>query len=189
MRWATKQDLGWTAGGLALLALAGCGGGGGGGTPTPAAATTKPPAVSVPSPSTAPLAMPQAATGALSAPLLGDCELFPATAIFNTRIDDATRFPAHGKSAEWVSLVGEGVPFSTDWGVNDNPANFSTYWGMPVNIVDGTTATTEWPVVSFDFATSGVFWDRGYPDKSDCAVADGNGGFSIARSCGAVPAG
>ena len=121
--------------------------------------------------------------------MLGDCELFPANAIFNTRIDDAARFPAHVKSAEWVSLVGEGVPFSTDWGVNDNPANFATYWGMPINIVDGTAATTEWPVVSFDFATSGVFWDRGYPDKSDCAVADGNGGFSIARSCGAVPGG
>ncbi|MDB5874762.1 MAG: hypothetical protein JWQ07_4204 [Ramlibacter sp.] len=126
--------------------------------------------------------------GASSAPTLADCELFPASAIFNTRIDDVSRFPAHAKSGEWVDLVGRGVSFGTDWGVNDNAANYSTYWGMPINIVDGSTATTEWPVVSFDFATSGVFWDRGYPDKSDCAVADGNGGFSIARSCGAVPA-
>jgi hypothetical protein len=120
--------------------------------------------------------------------MLGDCELFPASAIFNTRIDDVSRFPAHAKSGEWVDLVGRSVPFSTDWGVNDNPANYSAYWGMPVNVVDGTAATTDWPVVSFDFATSGVFWDRGYPDKSDCAVSDGQGGFAIGRSCGAVPA-
>ncbi len=127
-------------------------------------------------------------TRAGAAPTLADCELFPVTAIFNTRIDDASRFPAHAQSAQWVQLVGTNVPFATDWGINDNPASYTTYWGMPVNIVDGTPATTQWPVVSFDFATSGVFWDRGYPDKSDCAVDDGHGGFSIARPCGAVPA-
>ena len=120
--------------------------------------------------------------------MLGDCELFPATAIFNTRIDDASRFPAHANSAAWVDLVGRDVPFSTDWGVNDNPASYSTYWGMPINVIDGTSASTDWPVVSFDFATSGVSMERGYPDKSDCAVASGDG-FAISRSCGALPTG
>ena len=118
--------------------------------------------------------------------MLGDCELFPANAIFNTRIDDVSRFPAHAKSNDWVNLVGRDVPFWTDWGVNENQADYGTYWGIPINVVDGTAATTDWPVVSYDISAGG---ERGYPDKSDCAVSDGNGGFSIARNCSAVPVG
>jgi len=179
--------------GAALAGLAGCGGGGGGGGGSAAGATNALQAGSdaVTSSGTTPISAtpaesaPAAASGA--APMLGDCELFPASAIFNTRIDDVSKFPAHPKSTEWVDLVGRGVPFSTDWGADVNPANYSVYYGMPINVVDGTSATTDWPVVSFDFSTSGVFWDRGYPDKSDCAVPDGNGGFRIQRSCGSVP--
>ncbi|MDP3762360.1 MAG: hypothetical protein Q8R01_17785 [Ramlibacter sp.] len=198
--------------GVALTGLAGCGGGGGGTgiaglgsstsdaaavggtgstgttgaadgtggtdttTGTPAAPAAAPPSEAAPASPT-------------SAPILGDCEMFPSTAIFNTRIDDTSRFPAHPKTQEWINLVGRSVPFATDWGIDVDPANYAVYYGMPINIVDGTSATTEWPVVSFDFATSGVFWDRGYPDKSDCAVSDGNGGFRIGRSCGAIDPG
>lgn len=115
--------------------------------------------------------------------------MFPANAIFNTRIDDTSRFPAHPKTADWVNLVGSNVPFWGDWGINDNPANYASYWGLPINVVDGTPATTDWPVVSFDFSTSGVFWERGYPHRSNCAVADGNGGFNIAGDCEPLPAG
>jgi hypothetical protein len=178
-RW---RELALLCCGTALLGLAGCGGGGGGGAP---AAAPLPAAVTAaPAPSTS---APVTSSAAAGAPTLADCELFPASAIFNTRIDDVSRFPAHGNSAAWVDLVGRDVPFSTDWGVNDNPANYSTYWGMPINVIDGTAATTDWPVVSFDFATSGVFWDRGYPDKSDCATISGDG-FAISRGCGALPA-
>src|SRR5689334_6409553 len=98
----------------AVMVVAGCGGGGGGvSAPVPA------PAVSAPAPAPGPVPAPppapapevsQPSNTALSAPKLADCELFPASAIFNTRIDDAARFPAHAKSAEWVSLVGESVP-------------------------------------------------------------------------------
>jgi hypothetical protein len=118
--------------------------------------------------------------------VLGDCEMFPASAIFNTRIDDVSRFPAHQKSAEWVDLVGRDVPFQADWGVSENAADYGTYWGIPINVLDGTSTTTDWPVVSFDFSTSGVSMERGYPDKSQCAVSDG-GGFGIA-DCGTTPA-
>lgn len=120
--------------------------------------------------------------------MLADCEMFPASAIFNTRIDDVSKFPTHASSAKWIDVVGRDVPYSTDWGVNDNPANTATYWGMPINIIDGTPATTEWPVFSFDFSISGVSWERGYPDKSDCAVPAGSG-FAIAQNCGALPPG
>jgi hypothetical protein len=118
--------------------------------------------------------------------MLGDCEMFPPAAIFNTRIDDVSRFPAHANTAAWTDLVGANVPFWADWGINDNPADYATYWGAPINIVDGTPATTEWPVVSFDFATSGRGMERGYPHESDCAVPSGSG-FQIARDCNALP--
>jgi hypothetical protein len=113
--------------------------------------------------------------------------MFPSSAIFNTPIDDVTRFPAHAKSNEWVALAGSAVPFQADWSVGDNPADTTAYYGMPINIVDGTAATTDWPVISYDFATSGVIMDVGYPDKSDCAVPNGSG-FDIVRGCGSVQA-
>lgn len=138
-------------------------------------------------PATAPAAAPAAASAPSSGavPRLGDCDLFPANNIFNTRIDDVSRFPAHPNSAAWVDLVGRQVQFQTDWGTNDNPSDYATYYGLPINVVDGSPATTEWPVVAFDFSTSGASWERGWPFKSDCAVSDGNG-HGIVRDCTSV---
>lgn len=113
--------------------------------------------------------------------------MFPSTAIFNTRIDDTSRFPVHASNAGWIASIGGGVRFHADWGTNDNPAQPSTYYGIPVNTVDGTAATTQWPVVAYDFAPSGVSMERGYVDESDCAVASG-GGFAIQRNCSTVAA-
>jgi hypothetical protein len=107
--------------------------------------------------------------------------MFPANAIFNTRIDDVSRFPAHARSSYWVNLVGAGVPMWGDWGVTDNQANTQSYWGLPINVVD--SGSTQWPVVSFDYATSGVFFEQGYAHRSDCAVADGAGGYKIVTNC------
>src|SRR6185369_9796589 len=142
----------------ALVSVAGCGGGGGGGeiaaaAPAPASTTgagsTGPtasaPAATPAAPAPASPPSPSGTASAASAPTLGDCELFPANAIFNTRIDDVSRFPVHAKSAQWIDVIGRGVPFQTDWGVNDNPADYATYWGIPINVVDGTPATSEWP--------------------------------------------
>src|SRR4030095_14867319 len=165
-------------------------GGGGGAAPQPRAPR---PAPASAAPAAAPASAPSSAAGSptpsplsSSVPVLGDCEIFPANAIFNTRIDDVSRSPAHAKSNDWVTLAGRDVPFWTDWGVNENQADYGTYWGIPINVVDGPAATTDWPVVSYDLSAAG---ERGYADKSDCAVSDGNGGFSISRNCSAVPAG
>lgn len=114
--------------------------------------------------------------------------MFPATAVFNTRIDDTSRFPVHANSAAWIANIGAGVRFHADWGTNDNPAQASTYYGIPVNTVDGTAATTEWPVIHYDFASSGASMESGWPDESDCAVAAG-GGFTLTRNCSTVPVG
>jgi len=158
-----------------VLAMAGCGGGGGGETPAPA-----------PNPAPSPAPAPAPAPG--TAPTLGACTMFPATAVFNTRIDDVARFPPHASSAAWVATVGADRRFHTDWGSNDNPALASTYYGIPINRVDGSAATTEWPVLSYDFAPSGVSTTSGWPDESDCAVS-GAGGFTLTRNCSTVPAG
>jgi hypothetical protein len=180
-----RRELTWILSGGAVLAaaLAGCGGGGGGSGAAPAAADSAVGVTTAPaSGSTAPVA----ATAGVS-PVLADCDMFPSTSIFNTRIDDATRFPAHARSNAWISMVGN-VPFMPNWGNSSNPAQLDDYWGMPINVVDGTSATTRWPVVSFDFSASGVSTELGYPDKSDCAVAGGDG-FAIAHDCSAIPAG
>ncbi|HSV45248.1 MAG TPA: hypothetical protein VLJ58_05600, partial [Ramlibacter sp.] len=124
--------------------------------------------------------VPSAADGA-------DCELFPPAAVFNTRIDDTARFPAHASSATWVDWVGGGTRMQADWGTTENPAQTATYWGMPFNTVDGTAATTAWPLLSFDFATSGLSLQAGWPHESDCAVASGSG-FGIARGCNLLQA-
>ena len=112
--------------------------------------------------------------------------MFPSTAIFNTRIDDTSKFPAHANSWSWISMVGSGTPFVANWGVTDDQADVS-YYGIPYNVVDGSPGTTDWPVLSYNFALSGVNTLLGYADKSDCAVPSGNG-FAMQRNCSGVQA-
>jgi hypothetical protein len=109
-----------------------------------------------------------------SAPTIGGCPMFPDQAIFNVRIDDRARFPAHAQSSAWINSIGSTRRVHADWGMNDNPQQFADYYGIPYNTVDGTAATTAWPLVSLD---------DGYPDESDCAVAQSGGAFGIHRGC------
>jgi hypothetical protein len=127
---------------------------------------------------------PQVRTGA---PTLADCELFAPEAIFNTRVDDASRFPAHSKSAQWIASVGAGVRFRADWGRSEDPAQRNAYYGIPINVVDGAARTTRWPNLRYDFAPAGLGNLVGWPHESDCAVSVG-GGFEIVRGCNRVPA-
>jgi hypothetical protein len=144
-----------------ILLVAACGGGSGGDS-TPVAAPAQAASTAEPS-STAPTET------------TGDCEMFPSTSIFNTRIDDVARFPAHANSSAWIAKVGADTPLTPNWGTSSNPADVDNYWGLPVNIADA--ASLQWPVVSFD---------GGYPDESDCATAaDGSG---IVNGCSNIPA-
>jgi hypothetical protein len=177
-RWI--ETTGLAISGAALLALASCGGGG---DASPAASAAAPVTTT-----SAPATAPSGVSPTTGAPTLADCDLFPASAIFNTRIDDPARFPADANSGAWIDRVGRSVPFATDWGNDDNPAHTLTYFGMPVNVVDGSAVSTAWPLVSFDFTPSGTSIAQGYPDRSDCAVANASGGFDIARNCASVPA-
>jgi hypothetical protein len=161
----------------ATATLVACGGGGGsssGGTGTVAAGTV-----------TGGTGIDGAAPG--SSTVVGNCEMFPPQAVFNTPIDDVSRFPAHASSAAWIQAVGASTPFHADWWLGEDPTRRDAYYGMPVNVVDGTSATTDWAHVLYDYASSGVSTAAGWPHESDCAVASGDG-FALTRGCSAVPA-
>jgi len=111
--------------------------------------------------------------------MLGSCPSFPASAIFNTRIDDTVRFPAHGSSNAWVAAIGTTRALHADWGSNDNPAA-ADYYGIPMNLLSASNPETDWPGLSFIA--------DGAPDESDCAVANGSGGHDLVRNCQSRPA-
>lgn len=173
---------------LMSAVVAACGGGGGassndGGSPAPAPSPGSPPA---PPGSPPPPAPPPPPPAPGSAPVIGGCEVFPATAVFNTRIDDVNRFPRHPSSATWIQDIGQQVAFHADWGRNENQQQIIDYYGIPLNVIDGTSATTNWPTVSFDITDPRTGNGDGVPDESDCAQAGSGGSHSIVRDCSAM---
>lgn len=114
-----------------------------------------------------------------SGPSVGACPMFPDTAIFNTRIDDATRFPVHAKSSAWIQAVGASRRFHADWGSSTDQQQPDAYYGIPYNVVDGSASTTIWPVVDLS---------QGVPEESDCAASNGSGGYDIHRGCNTLAA-
>ena len=194
--------LAWSA--VVAVGLGACGGGGGGSSSGGSSASVVPDSTgSTPSGgsavsggasttsspgTTTGASSPPAATSASSAVMLGNCEMFPSQAVFNTRIDDLTRFPALASSASWIASVGSSTPFRADWGWGVDPTQWNNYFGMPINLVDGTASTTDWISLQYDFTPSGASTAVGWPHESDCAVPDGSG-FSLTRGCSTVPAG
>jgi len=165
--------LAWTA--LVAAGLVACGGGGGGSIGA-AGSTVTPGGTSGGS-----------STPAGTSPVLGQCEMFPPQAIFNTRIDDRARFPAHPNSAGWIAFIGSSTRFHADWWRSEDPTQRDAYYGMPINVVDGSAATTDWANVLYDFTGSGAGGEVGWPHESDCAVASGSG-HEMVRGCSTVPA-
>lgn len=177
----------------------GAGGVGGGGTGSPASqqvgtgavvtpTPVPPPVVTVPATS-APVSTATSSTASTTTagPADPPCTLFPAQAVFNTRIDDTTRFPAHASSSAWIAAVGNATPFRADWWNHDNPSDPSAYFGLPVNTVVGTAADTDWATVAYAFGGVGGSTETGWPGESDCAVADSAGGWTLTRGCASVP--
>ncbi len=168
----TWGALAWAA--SIAVGLVACGGGGGGGSAASGGAAGTPATGS----------SVQAEGGGA---VLGNCEMFPAEAVFNTPIDDTSRFPAHPSSGAWVAAIGSGVPFHADWWRSEDATDRNAYYGMPVNVVDGSAATTDWANVLYDYAGTGANSGAGWPHESDCAVDNGNG-YTLTRGCSAVPA-
>jgi hypothetical protein len=106
--------------------------------------------------------------------MLGSCPSFPATAVFNTRIDDPVRFPAHAQSGTWVNNIGSTRALHADWGQTVDQAS-SEYYGIPMNLLSVSAPETDWPVITFASDSA--------PDESDCAVSNGAGSFGIVQNC------
>lgn len=123
-----------------------------------------------------------ATAAAQAAPSLAGCALFPPEAIFNQRIDDVQRFPPHPRSADWLGLIGVGRKLHADWGRTVDPTQTERYYGIPFNVVDGTPATTRWPLVHHGIQDPRDSNGAGVPSESDCAVGD-RGLPSLQRGC------
>jgi hypothetical protein len=111
--------------------------------------------------------------------MLGSCPSFPATAVFNSRIDDSARFPAHVSSGAWINAIGGTRALHADWGTSENAAA-ADYYGIPMNLLSAGGPETDWP--SLGFTADGA------PDESDCAVTNGSGGHDLVRNCQSQPA-
>jgi hypothetical protein len=153
----------WVAG-VVVLGLAGCGGSKG----DPAAPTTPP--VTGGNGISGGTGTDTGTSGGTSA---SACALFPSNAIFYARIDG---LPTHANSDAWVNAVGGSTPFHGDWGSNGDP-NAKPFYGIPVNVVDGTTVATNWPRVAIAGA-----------GESDCGVQAG-GAVTVNQGCTGSSAG
>lgn len=110
--------------------------------------------------------------------MLGSCPSFPATAMFNTRIDDVSKFPPHGSSGTWIADIGGTRALHADWGTSEN-ASAGDYYGIPVNFLSAAAPETDWPSITFTA--------DGAPDESDCAAANSAGGHDLVRDCTSRP--
>jgi hypothetical protein len=156
----------------AAVMLSACGGGGGdSGLPTPSLAPSPTP-VPTPAPTPAPKPAPPPAPTPVAAPMLGSCPAFASTAVFNTRIDDTTRFRALATSTAWIGAIGGSVALHADWGVGVDQSA-ADHYGLPLNLLAAGTPETDWPSIAFGAGTT--------PDESDCAVANTSGGFDVVR--------
>jgi hypothetical protein len=113
--------------------------------------------------------------------VIANCPIFPDDAVFNQRIDDSTRFPAHGMSSTWVGNIGGTRALHADWGQSEDQQAWTTYYGIPYNVVNGSTLA--WQGVSLQVTDPRAGNGSGVPDESDCGIAQAGGGFSLQRGC------
>jgi hypothetical protein len=99
------------------------------------------------------------------APTAGGCTLFPADNPWNTRIDDASKFPVHANSATYLSKMSPSTHLHPDWG------DWSTnHYGIPWQVVPSTQPGV--PMI-FQYATES---DPGpYPFPANALVEGGAG--------------
>jgi hypothetical protein len=120
-------------------------------------------------------------------PSLGGCPLFPVSAVFNTRIDNVAQFPVHASSAQWTAAVGAARTLHADWGGSENQADPSTYFGIPINLVDPNVPDTDWPTLSYHPTDPRAGSSDGVPEESDCALANAFAGHDLVRGCATQP--
>jgi hypothetical protein len=99
------------------------------------------------------------------APTAGGCAIFPADNPWNTRIDDASKFPVHANSATYLSKMSPATHLHPDWG------DWSTnHYGIPWQVVPSTQPAVP---MTFQYATES---DPGpYPFPANALVEGGAG--------------
>jgi hypothetical protein len=123
---------------------------------------------------------------AQSSPAIGGCAVFPTTSIFNTPINDGTRFPAHPRSAAWIDSVGRATKFHPDWGLSEDQKAYDGYYGIPYNVIGKDLA--DWPVVAHSIVDTRDANGAGVPQESDCAAPKPGGRHELVRDCTTLPA-
>ncbi|MDQ8023295.1 MAG: hypothetical protein REI94_15770 [Moraxellaceae bacterium] len=120
---------------------------------------------------------------AVEGPILGGCQMFPGDAVFNQRIDDPARFPAHAMSDQWIGMVGD-ANLRTAWSNATDGPDTEAYRGVPYFLV-GTSP--DWQNVSFRQPHAAPDSPQGAVEQSDCAVLRQDSGLAV-EQCSRVPA-
>jgi len=101
---------------------------------------------------------------------VGECPVFPANHILNSRID---ALPVHPNSNAFIQTIStNGKALHLDLGIETDQSS-SDYYGIPYNLVSGNSV--KWKPITFDS-------NQASPDESDCAVDEG-GGHQVKSPC------
>lgn len=96
--------------------------------------------------------------------VIAGCSLLPATHLFNTPIDS---LPVDPQSAKYLTSIGD-HNLHLDLGSSTDITMVDSYYGIPYNVVHGTSAS--WVPVRFSSADPDLDWDaRGEADCVDAA--------------------
>jgi hypothetical protein len=96
-------------------------------------------------------------------PTIGGCAIFPADNPWNTRVDDATKFPVHSNSATYIANMSPGTHLHPDWG------NWSTdKYGIPWQVVPASQAAVPMTFTYADESDPGP-----YPFPANAMVEGG----------------
>ncbi|MEC5399042.1 hypothetical protein [Uliginosibacterium sp. H1] len=114
-------------------------------------------------------------TDAVDGPLLAGCQMFPGDAVFNQRIDDAARFPAHAMSDHWIGMIGD-TNLRTAWANTESGPDSEAYRGVPWHLVG---SSPDWATVSFRQPYAATDDPQPAMEQSDCAVFTPDSGLAV----------
>jgi hypothetical protein len=101
-------------------------------------------------------------------PTIGGCAIFPADNPWNTRIDDATRFPVHPQWATYEKTMNLSTHLHPDWG------DWSTdHYGIPWQTVPSSQATVP---MTFQYADESEPGPYPFPATAKVEGGAGSGG-------------
>ncbi|HEX2659484.1 MAG TPA: hypothetical protein VHU40_14470, partial [Polyangia bacterium] len=104
--------------------------------------------------------VPHASGGFGGSPTISSCPILPSNHLFNTPIDT---LPVDPRSAQYLATIGA-HKLHMDFGMSTNIAMPDEYYGIPFNVIHGSTAS--WVGVRYASADPDLVWDP--REESDC---------------------